>query len=213
MRFVLLSDTHGLHDRMPPVPDGDVVLHAGDLTSEGTLPQIASALQWFADLPHRHKVLIAGNHDFAFESEASIAQSLVPSSVSYLQDSGVTLDGVRVWGSPWQPEFFDWAFNLPRGAALARVWAQIPDDTQVLVTHGPPWGLHDYTVGPHSTHEGCRDLRQRVAALRDLRLHAFGHIHEGYGMSEQDGCQFVNASITTVHYHPINPPVVLDLAF
>ncbi len=213
MRFVLLSDTHGLHERMPAVPDGDVVLHAGDLTSNGTITQVASALTWFADLPHKHKVLIAGNHDFAFESQPSVAQALIPSGVTYLQDAGVTLDGVRVWGSPWQPVFFNWAFNLPRGNALARVWAQIPDDTQVLVTHGPPYGMHDYTVGSHPMHAGCRDLRERVAKLRDLRLHVFGHIHEGYGMSEQGGCQFVNASNTTVNYDPVNPPVVLDLAF
>ncbi len=212
MRFVLVSDTHGLHEQMPPIPDGDVLLHAGDLTSRGTLQQIASALDWFAGLPHRHKVLIAGNHDFAFEAEPRVAESLVPPGVSYLRDAGITLDGVRVWGSPWQPVFFNWAFNLPRGASLARVWAQIPADTQVLITHGPPHGMHDVTVGFQPEHVGCRDLRERIAALHDLRLHVFGHIHEGYGASSQDGCHFVNASTTTVAYQPINAPVVLDLA-
>jgi len=211
MRLVVVSDTHGLHDRMPPIPDGDVLVHAGDLTVTGTLAQAREALQWLADLPHRHKILIAGNHDVLFERDADAAEALVPPNVIYLRDRGVVLDGIRCWGSPWQPEFFQWAFNLPRGEPLARVWAKIPDDTQVLVTHGPPNGTLDRVLVGRGGHEGCADLRRRIAELRDLRLHAFGHIHEGYGSTTIDGCQFVNASINTVGYEPVNPPVVADV--
>lgn len=215
MRLVLVSDTHGLHRRMPPVPDGDVLVHAGDLTSYGTLAGVRDAVAWLAALPHRHKVCVAGNHDWAFERHPVEAEALVPPGVTYLRDRGATLGGVRFWGSPWQPEFNAWAFNLPRGAALARVWARIPDDVQVLVTHGPPFGVLDRVdqgSGFRGTrHVGCEDLARRVAALPDLRVHVFGHVHEGYGMLELGGRRFVNASTTTVRYEPVNAPVVVDL--
>lgn len=211
MRIVIMSDTHGLHDRIPPVPDGDVLVHAGDLTTIGTLEQVDAALRWLARLPHRHKVIIAGNHDFAFEQQAAAAEAIIPPGINYLRNSGVTIDGIRFWGSPYQPEFFDWAFNLPRGERLARVWANIPQDVQVLVTHGPPFGILDQVNWQPARHEGCEDLRRRVAVLPDLRLHAFGHIHENYGTVEIDGCTYVNASICTLAHQPANAPIVVDL--
>lgn len=209
MRVVLISDTHGLHDDMPPIPDGDVLVHAGDLTARGTPRQASEALQWLAALPHPHKIFVAGNHDWVFERDPDRAQTLAPAGVTYLQDSGVVIDGVRFWGSPWQPEFCQWAFNLPRGDALARVWAQVPDDTHVLVTHTPPLGIQDRVIG--GCQVGCADLRRRLLELRDLRLHAFGHIHEDYGATELEDCSFVNASICTIRYQPVNPPVIVEL--
>jgi predicted phosphohydrolase len=155
-------------------------------------------------------VIIAGNHDFAFEQSAAAAEALVPRGVTYLRNSGVTLDGVRFWGSPYQPEFFDWAFNLKRGAPLARVWAKIPSDVQVLVTHGPPSGILD-RVRPSGRHEGCEDLARRLAELPQLSLHAYGHIHEDYGSVKIGNCTYVNASICTLEYAPVNAPLVVDL--
>ena len=127
---------------------------------------------------------------------------------AYLSDSGRTIDGVRVWGSPWQPWFYDWAFNLPRGAALAAKWALIPDGTDVLVTHGPPLGVLDTTLRGEPV--GCAALRGRVAQLRP-RLHLFGHIHEAYGVVDHDGTLFVNASNCTLAYEPDNAAIVVDL--
>ena len=190
MLFVAISDTHGYHDRLE-VPDGDVLIHGGDLTKHGRLEDVEAFDRWLAGLPHRHKIVIAGNHDFCFQHRPREARALLRHAI-YLEDRAVEVEGVKFYGSPWQPEFFDWAFNLPRGPALAAVWAKIPDDTQVLITHGPPLGIGDLTHrGPHV---GCEDLLRRVRQVRP-RLHVFGHIHEAAGRYDVDGTTFVNASI------------------
>jgi Icc-related predicted phosphoesterase len=141
---------------------------------------------------HRAKVLVAGNHDFAYEREAVAVEALIPAGITYLRDTGVVIDGVRFWGSPWQPWFFDWAFNLHRGAEIAAKWALIPDDVQVLITHGPPHGILDVVARPRGKHVGCEALRDRITALPALRLHAFGHhIHEAYGESLLEEVRYV----------------------
>ena len=211
MRLAIISDTHGLHCRIPAVPDGDVLIHAGDLVRGRSLTEVAEFFQWFQALPHEHKIVVAGNHAFAFEQQPMLAEGLVPAGVHYLRDTGLTIDGLKFWGSPWQPWFLDWAFNLERGAELAAKWAMIPDDTDVLVTHGPPHGILDLTWDYPNKHVGCEDLLARIGQLWQLRLHAFGHIHEAYGQEEHGAVRYVNASICTIEYLPINAPVVIDL--
>ena len=196
---------------MPPVPDGDMILHAGDCTRRGAVAETAEFLNWFGGLPHPHKVLIAGNHDFLFERDASLAESLVPAGVTYLRDSGVVVGGLTVWGAPRQPWFHDWAFNLERGEELAAKWRLIPNDTDVLVTHGPPHGILDQTIDHPPQLVGCEELTKRLAELPSVTLHLFGHIHEAYGRQRQDGREYVNASICDVRYRPVNTPVVVDL--
>jgi Icc-related predicted phosphoesterase len=210
MRLVLMSDTHGLHASIPEMPPGDVLVHAGDISLRGSLPEIADFLAWFEAQPHRWKLLVAGNHDFAFERQAELTERMVPSNVVYLRDSGIVIEGVRFWGSPWQPWFYDWAFNLLRGPEIAAKWALIPEDVQVLITHGPPHGILDAVERPRGKHAGCEALRDRIGALPALRLHAFGHIHEAYGQVEQDARRYVNACICDFNYAPVNAPVVVD---
>jgi predicted phosphohydrolase len=208
MRVVCISDTHFMHGEITSLPVGDVLIHAGDVCAYGLMEEVVRTMHWLARQPHRHKVLIAGNHDWPFELSGDAVRALVPPGVTYLQDSGVTIEGVRVWGSPWQPEFLGWAFNLPRGDALAAVWAQIPADTNVLITHGPPSGILDRVArGP----QGCEDLTRRVSELPQLGLHVFGHIHEGYGHETQDGVLYVNASMQGELGGALNPPIVVDL--
>jgi predicted phosphohydrolase len=209
VRVVCLSDTHLRTDDLA-VPDGDLLLHGGDLTGIGSPEQVASALAWLAGLPHRHKVLIAGNHDFLFENEPAQARRLLEQhpGLTYLEDSEVTVEGLRIYGSPWQPWFFDWAFNLRRGPDIAAKWERIPEGVDVLLTHGPPAGVLDRTVRGESV--GCADLRAAVARARP-RVHVFGHIHEGHGQVEHDGTLFVNASTCDHAYRPVNPPIVLEL--
>jgi Icc-related predicted phosphoesterase len=206
MRVVAISDTHGLH-RALSIPDGDVLVHAGDLTRRGELHELAELNDFFAALPHRHKVVIAGNHDFCLEEQPERCRELLR-DVIYLQDEAVTIAGVRFYGSPWQPWFFDWAFNLPRGPQLHARWLQIPHDTDVLITHGPPHGIGDRTLA--GKHAGCEDLREIVGRVAP-RLHLFGHIHEGAGVSTIGRTTFVNASSLDLSYKPVNMPVVLDL--
>jgi Icc-related predicted phosphoesterase len=209
MRIVCISDTHGMHGQVE-VPEGDVLIHAGDLSSRGTEREVAAFAAWFAEQPHRHKLVIAGNHDFLFEASPGLAGALMDRpGVTYLQDRAVEIEGVRFWGAPWQPWFHDWAFNLARGPELERVWAAIPPETQVLVTHGPPFGVLD-VVERNGEHVGCEALRDRMEDL-DVGLHVFGHIHEAYGVQKDPaGRLSVNASIATLSYEPTQAPVVID---
>ena len=126
---------------------------------------------------------------------------------AYLQDESLHVGGVHFYGSPWQPWFCDWAFNLERGEALGQVWARIPETTDVLVTHGPPLGYLDRTRSGEQV--GCADLLERVKEVKPS-LHLYGHIHEGYGTARSESTLFVNASNCTVRYEPLNPPIVLQ---
>lgn len=204
MRIVCISDTHSLHDRVA-LPDGDVLVHAGDLSRRGAEADVRAFDAWLARQPHRHKVVIAGNHDFCFERRADARTWIT--AAHYLEDSGVELDGVRFWGSPWQPRFFDWAFNLDRGAPLREKWALVPAGTDVLLTHGPPAGILDRCADGREV--GCADLLAAVRQLRP-RLHVFGHIHEAYGRVD-DGTIFVNACMCNLEYQPVQAPIVVDL--
>src|SRR5262245_14069279 len=180
MKVVLLSDTHNLHDRIE-VPEADLLIHAGDATMKGRLEEVLAFDAWLGTLPHRHKVVVAGNHDFLFERQPREARQALRNAV-YLQDSGVEIEGLAIWGSPWQPWFHDWAFNLERGEPLRAVWSRIPEGTDVLVTHGPPYGILDEVLPsphgpPQDPHAGCEDLLAAVRRIRP-RVHLFGHIHE-----------------------------------
>jgi calcineurin-like phosphoesterase family protein len=206
VRFVLLSDTHCMHQRVV-IPDGDVLVHAGDFCGHGSRKQAREFASFFRALPHRRKVVVPGNHDRCLELDPTLGPELF-AGCHYLCDSGAEIDGLRFWGSPWQPYFLDWSFNLPRGQALRAKWEMIPDGTDVLITHGPPRGILDRTTSGEAV--GCDDLLDAVRRVRP-RLHVFGHIHEGYGELSDGGTSFVNASICTVAYEPTNPPVVVDL--
>jgi Icc-related predicted phosphoesterase len=136
---------------------------------------------------------------------------LLDASLHYLQDSSVKIETLKIYGSPWQPRFFDWAFNLTRGAELAEKWNLIPDDTNILITHSPPFGILDEVPQRYSIENtGCEELRKRVETIRP-RLHIFGHIHCGYGTAEQLGARFVNASICDESYNPAKAPIIVDL--
>ncbi len=171
------------------IPDGDVFVHAGDMCRRGTLAELGVAARWLAEMPHRHKVIIAGNHDWPFVRTPAEARALF-AGMHYLEDDEVTLDGVRFYGSPWQPEFLGWAFNLPRGPELVAVWAKIPAGVDVLITHAPPAGIGD-RVGDRLT--GCDDLRRRIEELAPP-LHVFGHIHEDGGAWRLGGSTIANVT-------------------
>jgi len=213
-RIVCISDTHNCNERIE-VPDGEILIHAGDATTVGAEEQIRRFSDWFASLPHPHKVFVAGNHDWLFEKDNDRARSLLDPAIIYLQDSAIEIDGLKIYGSPWQPRFFDWAFNLNRGQEMAEKWAMIPDDIDILITHGPPYGILDLV--PRSgwdENTGCEELRKRVEKLTKvgrLKLHVFGHIHCGYGVHDDFGVKFVNASTCDEQYDPTQPPIVIDL--
>jgi Icc-related predicted phosphoesterase len=208
MKIVCLSDTHARHELMQhPVPDGDVLIHAGDLTGNGSLEHLARFQRWMEALPHRHKLVIAGNHDHCLEARPRQAEALLR-GCTYLRDSALEIDGVLFYGSPWQPRFMNMAFNLDPGPELAAVWARIPEQVDVLVTHGPPHGILDCCFD--GFHAGCTELERRVAELAPA-LHVFGHIHEGHGQVRRGATRFVNASVYALDYAPSQAPLVIEL--
>jgi len=191
------------------VPDGDILVHAGDFCGRGVIEEAEDFAAWFVAQPHPHKVVIAGNHDFCVEVDPNLAGRLFAApGVTYLLDEAVTVAGLRFHGAPWQPWFHDWAFNLPRGAPIAEKWALIDADVDVLVTHGPPMAMLDETFSGELV--GCQDLKEAIARVRP-RMHIFGHIHEGYGTRESDGTLYLNACTCTLRYQPLNPPLVVDI--
>lgn len=204
MRIVAVADTHTFEADLGPLPEGDVFVHAGDLLRGGTLEELGPVAAWIRDLPHRHKIVVAGNHDRCFARERDAALTALGAGVVYLEDDGCVIDGVRFWGSPWQPAYNDWAFNLPRGPALAARWALIPPETDVLITHGPPHGFGDR--GPVPGRQGCEDLRARVTRVAP-RAHLFGHIHQDGGHWVEGGTSYLN--VTT--WECERRPTVIDL--
>lgn len=203
MRIVAVADTHLYHGDLR-VPDGDVFVHAGDMCRGGRLTELEEAAAWIRGLPHALKIVVAGNHDWCFVREPEAARAVLGPDVVYLEDSGHDAAGLRLWGSPWQPAYGGWAFNLPRGAPLAEKWARIPEGLGVLITHGPPQGFGDRSWT--SVRGGCVDLRARVEAVRP-RVHLFGHIHEDGGAWTHAGTTYVNCTTWECERRP----TVIDL--
>ena len=213
-RIVCLSDTHNCNDQID-VPDGDILIHSGDATINGTVEEIRRFNAWFSGLPHKRKIFVAGNHDWLFETDNRLARILLDKEIIYLEDTSVEIEGLKIYGSPWQPHFYDWAFNLNRGVEMAEKWDAIPNDIDILITHGPPNGFLDEVPRRYGIENaGCEELRKKVeeiAALGRLKLHIFGHIHCGYGSSDQFGVKFINASNCDEQYRPVQKPIVIDL--
>jgi len=208
LKFVAISDTHCRH-RQVKLPAGDVLLHAGDLTYKGEKTEVIDFLAWFAKQPFKHKIFIAGNHDFYFEREKENAiNAIIPEGVTYLNDSECIVDNIKIWGSPITPWFYNWAFNRKRGAPIRKHWSKIPPDTQLVITHGPAFGMLDSALG--DKHAGCIDLLKTIQGIKP-KVHVCGHIHESWGKLERDGIKYINASVLNEAYELVNKPVVFEL--
>lgn len=208
MKFVTIADTHGKHSslRLPP---GDAIIHAGDISMKGDKEEVVDFLKWFDNQDFEHKILIAGNHDFFFERESDEhIQELLPKNVVYLKDSLTTINGLKIWGSPITPWFFNWAFNRHRGDPIKRHWDLIPTDTDILITHGPIFRTLD--ANSEGQHVGCKDLFNKVQEIKP-KVHICGHIHESYGSIEKSGIKFINASVLNADYELTNIPIEFEL--
>lgn len=205
MRIVAMADTHLQHDRLV-VPDGDILVHAGDMLQHGGLDELARAIDFLRALPHRIKILVAGNHEVCLERHPARARALLDGFV-YLQDEAAVIEGLVFYGSPWQPKFRIWAFGATRGAELASKWAKIPDRVDVLVTHSPPHGFGDRVPWEGEQRRvGCADLLARVREVRP-RLHLFGHIHQDRGLWSEGATTFANVTTDRA----AQPAMTLDL--
>lgn len=212
MRLICISDTHSLHENMPPIPDGDVLIHAGDCTGSGSLSALDEFTRWFGSLHHSHKILIAGNHDFCFERLSTDSRKMCEErGITYLRGESASIRGVNFYGFPWQPIYRYMAFNAREGELKGRL-KLVPEDTNVLISHGPALNTLDY-VPSQRAHVGCRAIAERIEQLPNLKVHICGHIHESYGFSVRasDGLKCVNASTCTEDYKPINTAIIIDL--
>jgi Icc-related predicted phosphoesterase len=205
MRLICISDTH---TATPTLPEGDVLLHAGDLTYQGKTRETKKQLEWIASQPHTHKIIVPGNHELDWE------KGYVPASrycaelgITLLIDKGITINGIKFYGSPRTPEFCGWAY-MHEGEEIAQYWGLIPDDTDVLITHGPPRGILDKTLEGEEC--GCPYLRKELDRIKP-KVHLFGHIHEGYGARLIDGTNYINAAIMNRQYCPVNSPIEIEV--
>ena len=216
MRITFISDSHNKHKQIVnDLPGGDLLLHAGDISSMGKFHEIKAFFGWFNYLPgYKNKIMISGNHDFGFQNFPEEIRKLLQNyeNIRYLQDNFTIVDGVKIWGTPWQPWFYDWAFNLPRnGEELKSKWNLIPEDVDILITHGPPFGVLDKVIGRYEN-LGCELLIERVMEIKP-KIHVFGHIHSGNGIIEQNGTLFVNASVLNESYNYHYKPLTIDYDF
>ena len=210
MRLVALADTHlWRHGRHPiPIPEGDVLVHAGDLLQHGNLEELARAMEWLAALPHPKKIVVAGNHEVCVERQPDQARAMIAAAGAiYLEDEGTEIDGIRFHGSPWTPRYRVWAFAKGRGQESRAMWEKIPDRVDVLVTHGPPFGFGDRIEWKGALrHIGDVDLLDRVRIVRP-KVHLFGHIHQDPGQWKTAATAFYNVTTDEGRL----PPTVVDL--
>lgn len=220
--LIFISDTHSKHkciesditglllSSVIQNPSDTILIHCGDISTRGRKEEVEDFMDWFSSIPIEHKVMICGNHDFLFEKDPEIAKEIIDRfpSIHYLQDSGIEIDGVNIWGSPIQPWFHDWAFNR-YDHEIQKHWDLIPENTDVLITHGPPKGILDKTR--QGLNVGCSKLLKKIKKTPSIKVHAFGHIHEASGIEEIKGVVYVNASNLDFYYEYVNPPTLIKI--
>jgi len=211
MRLVCISDTH-YYPVGQTIPDGDILIHAGDLTKTGTYLQIAKAGAWIGSLPHKHKIVVAGNHDKLFEKDYNLARLALGdghNGIQYLQDQVAVIKGLVFYGAPWSVEYHGWAFGNTPGTYESRSrWEKIPMGVDVLITHGPAKGILD--KAPNGFPLGDSDLSLTIERVQP-RIHVHGHIHHSYGMAQVGKTLRVNAALCDEAYVHMNKPIVLDV--
>ena len=218
-RICCISDTHGLHDKFT-LPDCEIIVHAGDMCNTGrSWSEIVGFNLWLKEQKANIKkntgyapvaIVIAGNHDRLFETteHRDFAKAALADVDFYLEESGCEVHGIKFWGSPYQPEFCNWAFNVPRGAMIRRHWDRIPTDVDVLITHGPPFGVLDTMYAGAKMKLGCEELAEVVKIIKP-NLHIFGHIHGGHGVAFNGDTFSVNAAALNEQYTPVHDVTVV----
>lgn len=187
MKITLIADTHGMHELLC-LTEGDMLIHAGDITEYGSVEEVMDFIGWFAKQPFKYKIFIAGNHDLFLESCSAVKRKrFMPHGVTYLQNSSIEIEGLKIFGSPVTPYYLGMAFNKREGKEIKKCWDKIPVDTNILITHGPPKGIMDNGFG-------CETLMNKLTAIKPI-LHVFGHVHEQNGSLQQTETCFVNAAL------------------
>lgn len=206
MKFVVISDTHGKH-RGLKLPKGDVIIHAGDFCHYGSSTDSEDFLKWYKDLEFETKILIGGNHDFYAAENSKEFIEYLPKEITYLNDSGNEVNGIKIWGSPYLPDLIGWAFGKHRGSEMKAHWDLIPKDTEILITHTPPFGILDKSRSGKSI--GCEELSKRLKELH-VKFHIFGHVHASYGQEQIGATKYINASNINSTKGLVNAPIVFE---
>lgn len=210
MKIWAFSDTHGKHGFINTPADVDMAIFAGDAgmfkNPRACLPDYLNFLTWYGNLDIPYKIMINGNHCTAFE-QGFVKREDIPPSIIYLENESVTLEGIKIYGSPQTLMFYNWAYNV-RSESIGKYWDAIPDDTDILVTHSPPHNILDRCADGYRA--GCHQLESRVLEVKP-RYHIFGHIHEDGGKTQQgDGTVYVNASVLNEDYQVSNDGITIS---
>lgn len=212
IKLTFISDTHSKHHLISKeqLGEGDIIFHSGDFTKMGYNEEIKSFLEWFSSLDYTYKVFIAGNHELGLEKNRLILpEEYTNKGVIYLQDEEIILEGLKIYGTPWQPEFGGWEFNLPRNSKeLKQKWNNIPLDVDILLTHSPIYGFLD--TSREGIHCGCEMLYERVSKIKPW-IHAWGHIHEAYGQKTVGNREILNSSILDRNYQVAHSPIRMEV--
>ncbi len=203
MKIIAMSDSHWKLEDVT-VPKGDVFVFAGDWSAgNGSIGDAIHFASFVKRVPCEHKIIIAGNHDWVAQREPNLVKLLFKDAgATYLFDEGITIDGINFWGSPWSPEFMNWAFMKP-DYDLAKIYRGIKRNTDVLITHTPPYGIRDFL--PTGENVGSQALEEAVRRVRPS-VHIFGHIHGGHGTEYSDDTIFYNVSVCDDDYNLVYKP-------
>ncbi len=207
-KLVIISDTH-TKEKNVILPKGDILIHAGDFDIRDPI-DLDYIIKWFQSLDFKHIVWIGGNHDFYLEElfkQGISPYQRIPKNIHYLCNSSVEIEGIKIWGSPFSPFFHDWAF-MGFLEDLKKIWNTIPEDTDIVITHAPPFGINDH-VQPGNRSQGCPALRDKIKEIKP-KYHICGHIHEGYGIYQDEHTVYINASLMDEFYNLCNKPMEIE---
>lgn len=218
VKIVAISDVHTKFKDIK-IEDCDILISAGDYSFHGYDDEVRLFHEWLDKQPATHVVSVQGNHEVYVEADFNKAKSIALKAcprVHFIDEGLITLEGINIFGSAITPYFFNWAWNRFRGEDIKVHWDRIPEETDILVTHGPVYNILDEIVyrpgmSDQDMHVGCADLLNRVKELKQLKLHICGHIHNSYGQENHYGIKFVNASICDEKYQPVNRPIIIEI--
>ncbi len=206
MKIICISDTHNHHHVLDgQLPAADMIIHAGDIAIHGSISEIQEFVNWYSQLPYKYKLFVGGNHDGELEHKLNFLE--LPDNIIYLENESIVIDGLTIWGSPVSPPYRSFGFMWDE-LRRKELYQQIPDKCDIVINHSPPYGILDQIV--EGTNVGCAIFRERLEEINP-KLVICGHIHEGYGITELAGTTYVNASIMSRKYLPINQPLIVEI--